>query len=336
MKTAKRKIGMLCVVFLGVALSVAARSGGVGTDEIQSDLTVYTPSTEMDCVGTDAGTGEVPSYPAGYTPPAELCYLEIDAAQEENDLVFGNLVIRFPTGVEAGVQEADGAASQRGRNIRLEGAEQRVDQADSYRSTGSFPPQIRVAHYTAEYDREEALICALLDLFPGGRVVQYEADEDNEYIFRLMNVDFAENCYAFVCGGDLYLVGEFEMEKNYSFSALWERGKVKWQDSGRTVEQETDVKDTYRKLTPEEDLPLLCQVCPDGLGFYLEGYYDSFYTFCEIEDFSTYRIEDVNFDGYDDISVEISLSSDTAFLWDPEKKEFTEMEYPEDVICCEL
>ena len=72
--------------------------------------------------------------------------------------------------------------------IELNGAEELVGDADSHRGTGPFPPKISLSHYQVDYEREETLISALIDLFPNMNLrIQYEDQNNGEYAFWLGN-----------------------------------------------------------------------------------------------------------------------------------------------------
>ena len=276
-----------------------------------------------------------------YTSSATIDYVETSIEQQGNELIFDNLSIELPKGVTAEIKTSDIADDDEKamQTINLIGAERLVGDADSYRSTGPFPPQIRLSHYRADYECEEALISALLNLFPNNNLrVQYEDQSNSEYIFRLGNWDFRLGnweygsyyyYYALVKGEDLYLIGEFYLESGYGFSALREQGKVKWHDSNIVVSDDTDLNEAYFKIMPEEGWSFLCHDDSE-LYFYLDGYFAKCYMSYE-KGKNGYiygsDLEDVNFDGYTDINT----NSRGMLVWDPPKKEFLEVEYPEDM-----
>lgn len=299
-------IGKILVNILNSALTLLTMVGGSG-DALLSDL------------------GE-------YTPPAEITYIETSTEQQGSMLLFGNLIMELPEGVKVEIKDDVSTDAGDMQTIVLDGAQELVGDGDKYNSTGPFPPQIRLAHYTAEYECDEALISALLDMFPGINLrVQYNDDIDNKYVFRLGSGYYGyEYLYILVCEDDLYIVGEFDIESGYSFSALREQGKVKWQDDGETVGENQNLKLSYFKFTPDENKTFLCRDCGSNLFFYLDGYFSHFFTsgetgksgYVDISD-----LTDVNFDGYTDVS----LSSRRALVWNAEKDDFVTVEYPEDM-----
>ena len=270
-----------------------------------------------------------------YTPPVTINYAETSMEQKGGKLIFGNLSMELPDGVTAEEKTSDigDADGEKMLIIKLNGAEEIVGDADSYMGTGPLPPQIRLSHYRADYECEGALISALLDLFPNMDLrVQYEDQRNSECIFRLGNWDYGRYYYyyyVFVKGEDLYVVGELDLERGYGFSALREQGRVKWLDSGMAVSDDTDLKEAYIKITPEEGYSFLCH---DGseLDFYLDGYFDNCYMSYATgmnKYISGRNLEDVNFDGY----MDIDMNGQGALVWDPKKKAFIEVEYPEDM-----
>ena len=281
--------------------------------------------------------GGVPESDLGvYTPPASINYVETNLEQKGEELIFGNLSIELPDGVTAEVKTFD-TEDARGKEmltVKLNGAEELVGDADSYMGDGPFPPQIKLSHYRADYECEEALISALLDLFPSMNMrVQYEDQRNREYIFRLRVGDYVQQYYYFVlvCGEDLYVVGEIELERGYGFSALREQGRIKWHDSGVAVSADTGLKEEYSKIMLEEGWSFLCHDCITHLYFYLDGYFDNCYMSYATGKNGGYvtsrDLEDVNFDGYTDINT----NSNAVLVWDSSKKEFLKVEYPEDM-----
>ena len=269
-----------------------------------------------------------------YTPSAVINYVETGMEQKGNELIFGNLSIELPDGVTADIRTSDikDADGKEMLVVKLNGAEKSVGGADDYMGTGPFPPQIRLSHYKADYECEEALISAMLNLFPDSNLrVQYRNRRNREYIFRLGNLNYGGDYYhyALACGDDLYIVGELDAESGYGFSALREQGKVKWRDRGRVVSNDTDCKAVYIKIVPEEGYSFLCHDDSE-LYFYLDGYYDHCYMSYESGKNGYIRgsdLEDVNFDGY----MDIDTNGQGALVWDPTEKVFIEVEYPEDM-----
>ena len=273
---------------------------------------------------------------ATYTPPATIDYVETGIEQQGNELIFGNLSIELPDGVTAKIKTSDieDADGKEMLTVELDGAEELVGDADSYNGDGPFPPRIKLSHYRADYEREEALISALLDLFPNMNLrVQYEDQRNREYIFWLRGGDYVQQYYYFVLvsGEELYAVGEIELERGYGFSALREQGKVKWRDSGIAVGNDTDLKEEYFKIIPEEGWSFLCHDRSSRLSFYLDGYFDNCYMSYETGNNGGYidssDLGDVNFDG----CIDINMNSMAALVWDSVKKEFMDVEYPEDM-----
>ena len=271
-----------------------------------------------------------------YTASAVINYVETSMEQKGNEMIFGNLSIELPDGVTAeektpDIETADG---KKALIVKLNGAEAIVGDVDDYMGTGPFPPQIRLSHYRVDYECEEALISALLNLFPDNNLrVQYENRRNREYIFRLGNLNYGYGSdyyhYALVCDEDLYIVGELDAESGYGFSALREQGKVKWCDSGRVVSNDTDCKAAYIKIMPEEGYSFLCHD-DSKLYFYLDGYYDHCYMSYESGKNGYIRggdLEDVNFDG----CIDIDTNGEGALVWDPTEKVFIEVEYPKDM-----
>lgn len=273
---------------------------------------------------------------AMYTPPAAIDYVETGIEQQSNELIFGNLSIELPDGVTAKIRTSDieDADGKEMLTVELNGAEELVGDADSYNGDGPFPPRIKLSHYSADYECKEALISALLDLFPSMNLrVQYEEQRNREYIFRLRSGDYVQQYYYFVLvnGEDLYVVGEIELERGYGFSALREQGKVKWHDNGMTVSNDTDLKEEYFKIMPEEGWFFLCHDRSSRLYFYLDGYFDNCYMSYGTGNNGGYidssDLGDVNFDGY----MDISLRNNNLLVWNPLEKEFIKVKYPEDM-----
>lgn len=274
-----------------------------------------------------------------YTPPATINYVETSLEQKGEDLIFGNLSVELPDGVTAEEKTSDigDADGEKILVVKLNGAEKSVGDTDDYMGTGPFPPQIRLSHYRVDYECEEALISALLNLFPDSNLrVQYENRRNSVYIFRLGNLNYGYGSdyyhYALVCGEDLYMVGELDAESGYGFSALREQGKVKWRDSGRVVSNDTDCKAAYFKIMPEEGYSFLCHDDSE-LYFYLDGYYDHCYMSYESgKNGYIYGgdLEDVNFDG----RIDIDTNGDGALVWDPTDKVFIEVEYLKICLLC--
>ena len=273
---------------------------------------------------------------AMYTPPATIDYVETSIEQQGNELIFGNLSIELPDGVTAEVKTSDieDADGKEMLTVELNGAEELVGDADSYNGDGPFPPRIKLSHYRADYECKEVLISALLNLFPNMNLrLQYEEQRNREYIFRLRSGDYVQQYYYFVLvsGEDLYVVGEIELERGYGFSALRKQGKVKWQDSGIAVSDDTDLKEEYFKIMSEEGWSFLCHDCITNLYFYLDGYFDNCYMSYATGKNGGYvnsrDLEDVNFDG----CIDINMNSMAVLVWDSSKKEFLKVEYPEDM-----
>ena len=142
-----------------------------------------------------------------YTSPATINYVETNLEQQGNKLIFDNLSIELPDGVTVEVKTPDSiyANGKEMQIINLIGAEELVGDADSYRGTGPFPPQISLSHYQADYERQETLISALIDLFSNMNLrIQYEDQNNDEYVFRLGSWDYrTQYYYSFVRGENL-------------------------------------------------------------------------------------------------------------------------------------
>lgn len=271
------------------------------------------------------------------TAPACLTQDEPELGMQGNGLTYGGLAVTLPAGIEAKRIDAQDNGNlfesghflsdgSRGRILDLSGAQDIY--ADRVGGDGievflSLPPRVRFLHYTAVYDSETALLCAFFDLLPEAVGCRMYADEEkNEYAYRLEQDEYL---YLFlVKGEEVCLVQEIAEEEDCSFGQLLADGMVRWQDGGGTVGfREKPDAFTYRRLVPEEGLPLLYVSERQGDGqelrLYREGYYEK--PFREIPAYikaeRNIRVEDVNFDGCPDLT-----GYGEIFLWDRQMKTY--------------
>ncbi len=216
-------------------------------------------SNSGDDVGTvDIGDGqeilteekEETSIPeSSWTNPAVLEADEQEIAVRDGSLLYGNLRIELREGIEAEVLQAEEygnffAEWEDGTVVALPGAE------EYYKRQGEFAPddlplpaRIRLMHYRAEYENEEALISALFSLIPdalGERI--YAEDGKCEYAYQMWQDEAEHQCqyFIFVQGKDVYLMEEIQgtgmhWGGHFTVDSLLSDNVLSWQDSGEVI-----------------------------------------------------------------------------------------------------
>ncbi len=250
-------------------------------------------------------------------PSAVLTCVPEEVIVQDGTFSYGNLKVTLDSGVAVQIDET----SENETVIALPGASCEEEEA-------ILPPRITLSHYHAEYASEKALICAILEEIPESEILhRYYWNHGNRMYSYYFTDDGCFAYYVLVYGEELYLLGEIQMEEDYSVSHLLDASAIAWKDGGETVRFWNEPTGKY-SVIDEKEVRFLVENCTSGnrsaymdeTNFYMRGCYEEPY---QTMPMSFYRnaFRDFNFDGYPDLTM--SGSEGVAkYLWSPQERIF--------------
>lgn len=249
-------------------------------------------------------------------PSAVLTCMPEEVIVQDGAFSYGNLEFALDSGVAVQIVEA----SENGTVIELPGA-------SSDDMAAVWPPRITLSRYHAEYTGEKALICAILEEIPEAEILRRYYWNHGKQMY---SYNFSDGCfeyYVLVYGEELYLLGEIEMEADYSVSHLLDASAITWKDGGETVRYWDRPTEKYSTID-EKKVRFLVEnrasgkdsTYMDETNFYLRGCYKEPY---QTVPMCFYRddFKDLNFDGYPDLTMTGSEGV-AEYLWDPQERIF--------------
>lgn len=247
-------------------------------------------------------------------PSAVLTCMPQEVIARDGAFSYGNLEAALESGVAVQIDEV----SETETVIELPGAFSEDMEAE-------LPPRITLSYYRAEYGSERALICAILEQIPGAETLRRCYRNENK---RRYSYNFTDGCFKYhvlVNGEELYLLGEIEMEEDYSVSHLLDMSAFTWEDSGEAAGCSGKWTEKYSMLD-EREVRFLAEnynsssAYKEETNFYLRGCYEEPYQTLPLC-FYEGAFLDLNFDGYTDLSM---TGDDGAerYLWDCEERVF--------------
>lgn len=246
-------------------------------------------------------------------PSAVLTCVPEKVIVQDGTFSYGNLKVTLDSGTAAEIVEV----LENETVIGLPGASDEEEEA-------ILPPRITLSHYHAEYASEKALICAILEEIPEAEILhRYYWNHDNRMYSYYFTDDGCFAYYVLVYGEELYLLGEIQMEEDYSVEHLLDASAITWRDSGETVRYWGRATGKY-SVIDEREVWFLVENCTSSnkgeTNFYMRGCYEEP---CQTVPMNLYRnaFRDFNFDGYPDLTMSGSEGA-VKYLWSPQERIF--------------